>query len=312
MQEPLFVLAITFLFFLLALNMSGIFSFGEKIMSSGSTLASKQNLKGTFFSGSLATIAATPCSAPLLGTALGATLGMSGLNTFLIFITIGFGMSLPYLLLSVAPSMVKYLPKPGAWMESFKQFLAFPLYATVAYLLWILNGQLPPEQLLKIYFALTLIAFAAWIYGRWTLPIRPSSTKNVARIAALTIIAMAIWMSTQKQEDIWEPWSEEKVSALRAEGRIIYIDFTARWCATCQVNKSSVLSSDKIIDAFNELNVATLKADWTNSDPAITKALEKYGRVAVPTNIVYLPGKDKPEILPEILTPQLVLDALKQ
>ena len=312
MQEPLFVLAIAALFLLLALNMSGVFVVGERVMSTGSSLASRSGLSGTFFSGVLATLAATPCSAPLLGVALGATLTLSTMGTLSVFTMIALGMSAPYLLLSAAPNLVRYLPKPGAWMESFKQFLAFPLYATVGYLLWVLSGQVDDEQFLNIFFAFTLISMAAWVYGRWGIVSQKDKIRTRAKFAALIIIISAGALGTRKGDESWQPWSPEKVAQLRSNNKPIYIDFTARWCATCQINKRNVLSSQQVLDVFKKKGVVTLKADWTNKNPLIADALAKYGKSAVPLNVIYLPDKEEPILLSEILTNSMVINALEE
>jgi thiol:disulfide interchange protein DsbD len=163
-----------------------------------------------------------------------------------------------------------------------------------------------------LLFALTLLALATWIYGRYSVPHRSKSTRRTGVVIALLLSASAIAFGYPKKETVtWIPWSPETVAKLREENRTLYVDFTARWCATCQVNKAVVLSSGEILETVAELDVALVKADWTNEDPAITRRLEELGKAAVPVNLVYLPGREDPEILPETLTPGIVLKALR-
>jgi thiol:disulfide interchange protein DsbD len=324
LQSPVFVFALSALLLAFAMNMSGVYEFGLSATGIGSNLQSKSGLAGSFFTGVLATVVATPCSAPFLAPALGAALAVSTAESFAIFTTIAIGLSLPYLLLSIFPQAIKVLPRPGAWMETFKQLMAFPLYATVGYLLWVLAGQVSDEGLLNAFFGLTLVAMGVWAYGRYN---APGAKPGRARFGVAALIALAIagaWLGWPKTaaaasstapgavpEVVWEKWSPEAVAKLRGEGRIVYVDFTARWCATCQANKKLVFHSNDVLRAFADRKIVTLRADWTNQDPAITAELAKYNRSAVPFNVVWLPGKDAPVILPELLTPNVVLEAVK-
>ena len=270
---------------------------------------------GSFFTGVLATLVATPCSAPFLAPALGAALALSAGESFLVFTAIALGLSAPYLLLSIFPSAVKILPRPGAWMETFKQLMAFPLYATVGALLWVLAGQTKDNDyaLLFIVFGLVLVAMAAWVYGRFG--------RGAGRVVALVLVAGGVWLGWPKEAAAapvtasgyslkWEHWSPEAVTAARAAGRTIYVDFTARWCATCQTNKAAVFSSNDVLAALEKKNVLLLKADWTSRDPAITEELAKWNRSAVPFNLIYAPNLPEPIVLPELLTPGTVIDEL--
>jgi thiol:disulfide interchange protein DsbD len=218
-------------------------------------------------------------------------------------------------LLSIFPSAVKILPRPGAWMETFKQLMAFPLYATVGALLWVLAGQTKDNDyaLLFIVFGLVLVAMAAWVYGRFI--------KGTGRLIAALLVGGGLWLGWPKDATAasatasgytvkWEHWSPEAVAAGRAAGRTIYVDFTARWCATCQTNKAAVFTSSGVLAALEKGNVLLLKADWTSRDPAITEELAKWNRSAVPFNLIYAPGRAEPSVLPELLTPGIVIDAL--
>jgi thiol:disulfide interchange protein DsbD len=311
LQSPGFVFCLAAVMLIFGLNLSGVFEFGLGATGIGSGLQSRSGLVGSFFTGVLATVVATPCSAPFLAPALGAALALPTAASFAVFTAIAVGLSTPYLLLSIFPSAVKVLPRPGAWMETFKQFMAFPLYATVAYLAWVLAGQTGESASLMALFGLVVVALGAWFYGRWNVPGASAGRARFGLIAGAVLLAAGVWTGWPRPDHIaWQPWSAEAVAQLRAEGRPIYVDFTARWCATCQANKKLVFSSKEVLAAFADKKIATLKGDWTNSDPLITAELAKYNRSAVPFNLVWLPGKDEPVILPELLTPGAVLEAL--
>jgi thiol:disulfide interchange protein DsbD len=314
LQSPVFVYGLTLVMLVFALSLSGVFEFGLRATAVGANLQSKSGYWGSMLTGVLATIVATPCSAPFLAPALGAALTLPMSQSFLAFTFIGLGLSAPYLLLSIFPSAIRFLPRPGRWMETFRQIMAFPLYATVAWLMWVLAGQTTDNGLLMALFGLVIVAMAAWLYGRYQSPVFSTRTTAVATVAALLLLLAGGYLGTPRpappQELTWEPWSEARVAELRRENRPIYVDFTARWCATCQTNKKLVFGSSDVVGTMRMLNVALLKADWTNSDPAITKELARWNRSAVPFNLVYLPGEPEPHPLPELLTPGIVLDAL--
>ncbi|MFA5262746.1 MAG: protein-disulfide reductase DsbD domain-containing protein [Opitutaceae bacterium] len=315
LQSPVFVFVLAAGLLVFGLNMSGVFEFGLGATGFGASLQGKSGYSGSFFTGVLATIVATPCSAPFLAPALGAALALSALQSFAIFTAIAVGLSMPYLLLSLFPSAVKVLPRPGAWMETFKQFMAFPLYATVGYLVWVLAGQVNEGALLNVFFGLVLVAMGTWVYGRWAAPGRKPVEARLGLVCGLLLMALgafAGWPRAAKPTDIaWEPWSPARVQQLRGEGRVIYVDFTARWCATCQANKKLVFGSEKVRELFHRKNVAALRGDWTNSNPAITAELARWNRSAVPFNLIYLPDKSLPVLLPEILTADFVLRSLE-
>ncbi len=314
LQSPAFVFGLAAAMLAFALNMSGVFEFGLTATGIGSNLQSKSGLLGSFLTGALATVAATPCAAPFLAPALGAALALSTLQSFAIFTVIGIGLSTPYLLLSAFPGAVKVLPRPGAWMETFKQAMAFPLYATVAYLVWVLAGQLPETGLLSSLFGLVLVAMGVWVYGRWNAPGASPGRIRFGRVACLVLLASGAWMGwptpAAPTDIVWEKWSPDAVDKLRSDNRIVYVDFTARWCATCQANKRLVFHSADVLREFREKHIATLEGDWTNKDAQITAELAKYHRAAVPFNLIWVPGRADPILLPEILTPSAVLGAI--
>ena len=313
LQSAPFVFALALVMLVFAMNLGGVFEVGIGATGIGSKLHSRTGTIGSFFSGVLATVVATPCSAPFLAPALGAALALPTAQSFLVFTVIALGLSMPYLLLSVFPKLLSYLPRPGAWMETFKQLMAFPLYATVAYLVWVLAGQLHEAALLNALFALIFAAFGLWLYGRCTRPGMTGARPRAGVIAGLAALVLAVvlgWPRAPAASEMqWEAWSPERVEALQREGRPIYVDFTARWCATCQVNKRAVFSSARVREYFRDRQVAALKADWTNADPRITAELQKWNRSAVPFNLAY-PGRgQQATALPEVLTPEIVLAA---
>jgi len=315
LQSPAFIFGLAAVMLIFALNMSGVFEFGLSATAVGGDLQAKSGFAGSFFTGVLATLVATPCSAPFLAPALGAALALSTLQSFAVFTAIAIGLSTPYLLLSAFPGAVRVLPRPGAWMETFKQLMAFPLYATVGYLLWVLAGQVPEGGLLNAFFGVVLIAMGIWVYGRWRAPGASAGRARFGLIAGLALIALGGWTGWPSppaaNEIVWDKWSPEAVSQLRADNRIVYVDFTARWCATCQANKKVVFHRDDVLRVFHDKHIATLRGDWTNQDPQITAELAKYHRSAVPFNLVWLPGRNDPVLLPEILTPGIVLNAVR-
>lgn len=323
LQSAGFVYGLAVLMLVFGMNMSGVFEFGLRATAVGSDLQSKSGFAGSFFSGVLATVVATPCSAPLLAPALGAALAVSTAASFAIFTTIALGLATPYLVLSIFPQAVKILPRPGAWMETFKQVMAFPLYGTTAYLVWVLAAQTSEEGFRNVLFSLVLVALAIWIYGRWNAPGSSSGRVRFAFTGLVIVGALGLWVGWPRAMSAggnasgianveWQPWSPEEVTRLRSEGRIVYVDFTARWCATCQTNKRLVFHDDDVLKYFATHKIATLRADWTNQDPRITAALASYGRSAVPFNLIWMPGRAQPIVLPEILTATTVLDALRQ
>ena len=312
LQNPWVVLVLLLLMFVLALNMFGLFEMGTAATSVGGSLQSKSGHAGSFFSGVLATVVATPCSAPFLGAAIGAVMTLPAWQFFTAFGLMSAGLALPYLVLSLFPNFVEKLPRPGPWMESFKQAMSFLLFATAAYLLWVYSALVGTDNLLPALFGLTLIASAAWIYGRWHLPHKPKRIRTIALVitiafaAAGTMLALPPTEASEKTKAVWEPWSQETVDRLLAEGTPVYIDFTARWCVTCQVNKKVAYTSE-VLALAKEKNIVFLKADKTKPDPVIEAKLQELGRTAIPVNVLLVPGKE-PVITPELLTPGILID----
>ena len=315
LQDARFVLLMAATLFIFSLSLSGLFEFGTAATSVGGNLARKSGLSGSFFSGVLATLVATPCAAPFLAPALGVALAMPPLPSLVMFTAIALGLSMPYLVLSAFPRLIDKLPRPGAWMETFKKLMAFPMYATTAWLVWVLSQQVDADKFLWVMFAFTLMALGIYILGQWGQPWQKSSTKWTARFACLAVLGGSLalaWPSPNNADEVvqWEPWSPERVAALRAENRPVFIDFTAAWCATCKANKLRYTHDKTVIGLMAKKGVIALKADFTNKDAAIAKAIAAYGRRAVPVNVLYAPGAAEPDFLPELFGAGEVIDRL--
>jgi thiol:disulfide interchange protein DsbD len=328
MQSPGFVLALIFLFFLLALNLFGVFELGSSLVGlDAKATGHLGGLASSFGNGALATLAATPCTAPFMGSSLGFAAQQPAPVALLIFTFLALGMATPYLLLTIFPGALRFVPKPGAWMEAFKQFMGFLLMATVIFLVYVFGALVGNEQVPWLLFDLLLVALAAWIYGSWATPARRPMVRFVAVIMALGWLGYAIYwgvlLAKAAPEDTaaqrtaaataegWQPWSQDAVDQALAQGRPVFVDFTAAWCLSCKVNEAVALETDAVKQAFAQKNVALFRADWTHSDPEISKALRQYNRDGVPLYLLYAPkNKDAPQVLPEVLTPGIVLDAL--
>jgi len=324
LQSPAFVFGMAAFLLIFALNLSGLFEVGLAATGVGGKLQMQEGYTGSFFTGALAVLVATPCSAPFLAPALGAALSLSPFESFLVFTAIAVGLALPYLLLSIFPQAIKLLPRPGAWMETFKQLMAFPLYATVGWLLWVLAGQTKDDDnaLLMISFGFVLVAMAAWAYGRFGQAHGKPGTQWFGRVFAAALLAGGLYTGWPKEapaaptdgsyQVVWDKWSPEAIAAAQAAGKYVYVDFTARWCATCQTNKATLFTSSEVLSTLAKENFVLLKADWTNRDPKITAELARWNRSAVPFNLIYAPGKPDPVVLPELLTPARFLEALAE
>lgn len=313
LQHPSFVYSLAILTFLLGLNLGGAFEINARFLSVGSHASHHAGLWGSFFSGMLSTVLATPCSAPFLATSLGAALVLPTLQAFTLFTFIGLGLSAPYLFLSIFPNLISWLPKPGPWMQAFRQVMGFFMYATTAFLLWVLVAQVSEPAFIYVLVSLFIARIGVWAYGySQGAQVVSATIKRMFAGVGILLVILALFVGFPEQKEApleWEDWSALRVKELREEGRLIFIDFTARWCATCQTNKRSY-EDEKVIERFRELNVALLKADWTNKDPRITAALAEFQRSAVPLNVLYAPTLDEPIIFPSILLPHIILEAL--
>lgn len=311
LQSPTFLAALSLLFFALGLNLLGVFEIGSQWMGVGSKLAERKGYAGSFFSGVLATVVATPCTAPFMGTAVGFALSQNAWVGMLIFTGLAIGMLLPYLVLSFAPGAFRLLPRPGLWMETLKQGLAFPLFATLIWLLWTFGKQTGVDGLSALLAAIVLLALAIWLGHR--------KRRLLGMVAGALSVAMA-WRAAQfggplpeagGGQGAWRKFSPEAVTAVVSQGKPVFIDFTASWCITCQVNKRVALEVAEVEREFEKRDVIRFRADWTLRDPVIASVLESYGRSGVPLYVLYPGGENRsPLILPEILTPGIVLEAL--
>ena len=302
LQDPWVVVSLLLLMFVLGLNMFGLFELGTSATSVGGKLQNKSGHAGSFFSGVLATVVATPCSAPFLGAAIGAAMALPPFQFFSAFAAMAIGLALPYLILSFFPTLVERLPRPGPWMESFKQAMSFLLFATAGYLLWVYSGLIGQEKLLSPLLGLSILAAGAWIYGRWYLPYKPKRTRYIAiALTALFAVSGIVLALPPKPDKLWQPWSEETVEKLISEDTPVFIDFTAQWCVTCQVNKK-VAYTEEVRALAKEKGIVFLKGDKTRPNPAIEAKLQELGRTAIPVNVLLVPGEE-PLITPEVLTP---------
>jgi thiol:disulfide interchange protein DsbD len=313
LQSPTFLAILASGIFLFALSLAGLFDIGLSLTSVGGELAQKQGYAGSFFTGVLATVVATPCTAPFMGAAIGFALAQPGWVTFAVFTALALGLAAPYLLLSFQPSWTRLLPRPGAWMEIFKQVTAVIFFATVIWLTYV-YGSLYSAGGQGVYHAalllacFLLLAVAGWVLGKW--PARWSSS-----IAALVIGAVALSVPLYQPKDKtleWLPYSPQALDQARAAGHPVFIDFTAAWCLSCQVNERVVLKSSDVQEQFRDNKVTLLRADWTQYDPEITKQLASVGRSGVPTYVIYPAGTGSADVLPELLTKDIVLNALKK
>jgi thiol:disulfide interchange protein len=325
LQSPLFVTFLVYLFLAVGLNLSGVFEIGGGLAGVGDQLTQGDSYSASFFTGVLATLVATPCSAPFMAPALGAALTQPTLSALCIFAALGAGIALPYVLLAFAPWMRRLLPKPGAWMDTLKQLFAFPVYATAAGLLWVLAQQTSSFGFGAAMAGTVLIGLAAWSFQKSRSSVGGGKLAVIATavIALLIAIALPVRFANvaaasgtptagpkQKGDDEWQPYSAAKVAELAAAGKPLLVNFTAAWCLTCLVNERNAFADSAVQEILRNKKVTLMKGDWTNRDPAITKALSDFGRAGVPLYVVYnsKPGSE-PIVLPQILTASVVESA---
>jgi thiol:disulfide interchange protein/DsbC/DsbD-like thiol-disulfide interchange protein len=325
-QQPWFLAFIVYVFFMMALSLSGVFEIGTGLMGAGGSLAQKKGYKGSFFTGVLATVVATPCTAPFMGPALGFALTQPWIVAMLVFISLGLGLALPILVLSYMPALTKYMPKPGAWMQTFKQFMAFPLYASAVFFLWVLGTQVGVMGMSMVLGVCILLAFAAWLYQR-RFSMGPILVAVNYAVAAAALTAALYLMQTPflqtaalspvasvdadgNSTQNYEVFSTARLQEIQAEGRSVFVNMTAAWCITCLANEQTTLSTERVEQAMLDNDITYMKGDWTNEDPEITAVLEHFNRPSVPLYVLY-PGdtSKQPVILPQILTPGMLVDA---
>jgi thiol:disulfide interchange protein/DsbC/DsbD-like thiol-disulfide interchange protein len=318
LQEPGFVAAIALLLFAMGLSFSGLYEFGAGITGVGQQLTEGGGRRGAFFTGVLACVVASPCTAPFMGTALGAALVLPAHEALMVFAFLALGLAFPMLLLGYVPALARRLPRPGAWMQTFRELLAFPLYLTVLWLAWVFGRQTGMLALTALGAGFIAIAFALWLLrraqGRERGALLLRALAVLALISALALPLLAPRESgttgTAATDALHEPWTPARFAALRDEGRPVLVNMTADWCITCLANERVALSSAEFADALQARGVVYLKGDWTRQDADITAYLESFGRSGVPLYVLY-PAQGEPIVLPQLLTPALVREALE-
>jgi thiol:disulfide interchange protein DsbD len=307
LQSPIAVAGFALLVFAVGLNLSGLFEVGS--VTAGETLTQKRGLTGAFFTGVLAVAVAAPCTAPFMAGALGFALTQSFATALAVFVALGIGFALPFLLLGIWPRALSFMPKPGAWMLTFKQFLAFPMYGAAAWLVWVLAQEAGPKGVIVALAAMVGLALAAWT---WSVTRNASArARGIGAVAALLVLLASLYVVSQLKgaqasasvaTTKGEAYTAAKLASLRAANKPVFVDATAAWCITCLVNEDAVLSKDSVKSAFAARNVTYMVADWTNQNPEITALLKENGRSGVPMYLYYAPGAANPVILPQILT----------
>jgi thiol:disulfide interchange protein DsbD len=323
-QSPVFLSLMAALLFFLGLSLAGQFEIGLTLTSAGGSLAAKQGYAGSFFTGVLAVVVATPCTAPFMGAAIGYALAQPAAVTFAVFTALALGLAAPYVALTLQPAWTRMLPKPGAWMEILKQAVSVPIFGTVIWLAWVIAGAYGAGLLLALLSEFLLLAIAGWFLGRW-----PAKRWATTFAVLILLVVVAVCFVAPKEfaaapnsgqpspgdaaaASTWQPWSADAVQHDLAAGQPVFVDFTASWCLSCQVNERVALDRPEVVQAFAAANVALFRADWTREDPAITQALTDLGRSGVPVYALYTPGQSAPQLLPQVLTPGIVTDAIAQ
>jgi thiol:disulfide interchange protein len=324
LQSPVFVAAMIYVLFAVGLNLSGVFGFGDRVAGVAGAFGSRERYSGSFLTGALAALITTPCTAPFMAAALGYAITQPWYRSLAIFEAVGLGLALPFLAIAFSPGLRRFLPKPGVWMLGLKQFLAFPVYGTAVWLSFVLAQEAGEFAVTAALAGLVLIAFAVWLYETARLS-EHQGRRWGAGIAALAIVgAVALLRFTDadrpsRAADVpgdsdlaWLPFSTAKIDELRAQGKPIFVDFTADWCITCKINERVALTDRAVLKAFADGGVVALRADWTRQDPGITRMLEANGRGGVPLYLFYpKPGpagdRRRAIVLPQILTAEAVL-----
>ncbi|KRO95096.1 MAG: hypothetical protein ABS24_03990 [SAR92 bacterium BACL26 MAG-121220-bin70] len=316
LQSPLFVTLLIYLFFIMGLAFSGYLEIGSGLMSIGQSSARDESLSSSFMTGVLATTVASPCTAPFMGPALGFAIAQPSYLALLVFAFLGLGMALPFVLLAWIPSLTAKLPRPGAWMDSFKQFLAFPLYITGIWLLWVVGRQTNVDIVAIIILGLVLIAMAIWLTK-----LRQASGQKITSFSFTNVLAalclmgaltIPAWSITKEAEPAqWEPYSQQRLDELRQAQKAVFVNLTADWCITCLANEK-IAFTNAFYQSLNDNQVTYLKGDWTNNDPEITKLLNQFQRSGVPLYLMYPSGDSVAEVLPQILLESTLLKAIER
>jgi thiol:disulfide interchange protein len=324
LQSPLSVAILAYVLTLVALNLSGVFQIGGSIQGTGQGLTARGGVVGAFFTGVLAVVVAAPCTAPFMGAAMGFAFAQDATVTLAIFLALGFGLALPWVIVSFSPALIRLLPKPGEWMERFKQFLAFPMYGAAAWLVWVLSQQVDPEGLFRVMVGIVLLALAAWAFG--VVQARAALSRRIILSSTIFLLALgcavaliALPFKTRSADaptaeggvTFSEPYSTARLATLRAEGKPVFVNLTAAWCVSCLYNERVALSTAIVAEAFKATGTTYLVGDWTNQNPEISALLKTHGREGVPLYLYFPPGGGEPKILPQILTQSLMLETLR-
>lgn len=320
LQSPAVVTVLALVVFALALNLSGVFAMGMSLTRLGG-VGSGERYSDSFLTGLLAVVVATPCTAPFMGAALGYALTQHAVVGLLVFTALGLGLAAPYMVLASSPALLRKLPRPGPWLETFKQLLAFPLYATVVWLLWVLGRQAGTDQVTMVLLVSIMVALAGWLAGRAQNAGRAVASTVSLALLLLTIAGGGFVIASQPVSTPtasatpagWEPWSAARVTAARDSGHAVFVDFTAAWCLSCQVNERVALHTNAVERAFSDRKVVLLRADWTSRNAEITAVLASFGRSGVPLYVMYPAKTTAPaELLPAVLTPGVVVSAVQR
>jgi len=323
LQNPVFVAVLALFLYVFGLSLFGVFEIGLSLTTIAPGSNKKSSYGSSVFSGILATVVATPCTAPFMGTALGYAISKPPMVALTVFTALGLGMSAPYILITAFPGLLKFIPKPGGWMETLKQVMGFLLMGTVLWLIWVLSLQTGVGGVMQLLVAMILMAVASWIYGRWGMMNRPFNTRMRAWLSAGILMVLTLTYSVARLHVLrgaevhnleqglilWQEYDEALIAEHRENGRPVLVDFTAAWCLSCQVNERVAFGNARVQKALIERNVQMIKADWTNKDERITQALSTFNRSSVPLYVYFVPGGEV-KILPEIITPELILQII--
>ncbi|WP_371734241.1 protein-disulfide reductase DsbD family protein, partial [Acidisphaera sp. S103] len=319
-SSPVFVAGMTWLLFAVGLNLSGVFQVGASLAGAGSGLADRHGMAGSFFTGLLAVLVATPCTAPFMGVAVAAGLAAPPAVTMLVFAVMGLGLAAPYVALASMPGLARLMPRPGRWMEVLKQALAFPMYGAAAWLVWVVSQEAGPNGVLATAAGLVLVGFAGWVFGTTQASsLQPRRFgQTVAAVSVLVALAVLSGIATvpvggaaEALGSNAEAFTPQRLADLRSAGKPVFVNMTAAWCVTCLVNERVAIGTDQVRKAFAADDVTYLKGDWTRQDPAITAFLRQNGRDGVPLYVFFPADGGQPEVLPQILTEGTVLRLLR-
>lgn len=314
LQSPIVVSLLFYLFVVLGYVFMSNIVLGSSLARLGTLSLDKSDSMESFLTGVLAVIVASPCTAPFMGSAIGFALLQPSFYSVLIFLGLGIGFSLPYLILSAKPSLLSFLPKPGQWMESFKQFMAFPMWASAIWLLWVLSSQVSNQEVIQVLLGALMITTGLWFVEKNRSEV--SWVKWLLRLPFILLLIFSLWLIPTSYSDLEEPqdqltYTPQLLNDLREEKALIFLNFTADWCITCKVNEAVALKTSKVRKILSDKDITYIEADWTRKDPVISSALERYGRTGLPLYLLF-PSQGEPLILPEILTEDILLSYLNE